>query len=106
MEDQDRRAQCGTKKFCMVLEKIYVEIYHRYISYVNHSHLFKMGMKVGDFMSAKYHYVLAFWIGMFTPTREFLQVLENRYLYSHVPCVPRVRRGFGVFLFPVTGNPS
>lgn len=55
MEDQDRSTERGTKKFCMLLEKNYVEIYYRYISYVNHSHLFKMGTKVGDFMSAKYH---------------------------------------------------
>lgn len=41
VEDQDRSTQCGTKKFCMLLEKIYVEIYYRYISYVNHSHLLK-----------------------------------------------------------------
>lgn len=44
VEDQNRSTQCGTKKFCMLLEgkkKPYVEIYYRYISYVNHSHLLK-----------------------------------------------------------------
>lgn len=55
-------------------------------------------MKVSDFMSAKYLYMLGFWIGMFTSTREFLQVLGNRYLDSRVP---RVRTDFGVFFFPV-----
>lgn len=57
-------------------------------------------MKAGDFMSAKYLYVLAFWIGMLIPTREFLQVVGSRYLDSHVPSVPRVRAGLGGF-FPV-----
>lgn len=41
VEDKDRSAQCGTKKFCMLLEKIYVEIYYGYISYINHHHLLK-----------------------------------------------------------------
>lgn len=55
-------------------------------------------MKVSDCMSAKYLYMLAFWIGMFTSTREFLQVVRSRYLDSSAP---RVRIGFGVFFFPV-----
>lgn len=56
-------------------------------------------MKVGDFMTAKCFYMLAFWIGLFIPTGEFLPVMGSRYLDSHTPDVPRVRTGFEVFFF-------
>lgn len=56
-------------------------------------------MKVDDFMTAKHFYMLAFWIGLFIPTRAFLQVVGSRYFDSHTPDVPRVRTGFKVFFF-------
>lgn len=53
----------------------------------------KVGMKVGDFMSAKCLYRLAFWIGMLILTGEFLQVVESRY-----PVLPRLRQVWGLLL--------
>lgn len=68
-------------------------------------------MKVGDFTSAKYLYMLSFWTAMFIPTTEFLQTVGSRYLDSYTPDVPRVRTGFGLFFFSVklareTSGPS
>lgn len=58
-------------------------------------------MKVGDFMSAKYLNMLLFWTKMLISTTEFLHAVGSRYLDSYTPDVPRVRKGFGIFFFPV-----
>lgn len=61
--------------------------------------LIKVGMKVGDFMSAKYPYMLPFQTAMFISTKEFLQ--GSGFLDSYTPDVPRIRKSFGIFFFPV-----
>lgn len=58
-------------------------------------------MKVGDFMSAKYFYMLPFWTAMFISTTEFLQAEGSRYLNSYTPDVAGVRKGLDIFFFPV-----
>lgn len=61
--------------------------------------LIKVGMKVGDFMSAKYLYMLLFWTTMLISTTEFLHAVESRCLDSYTPDVPRVRKGFVISSF-------
>lgn len=103
VEDQNRSTQCGTKKFCMLLEgkKTLCGNLLQIYFICKSQPLIKVRMKVGDFMSAKYFYMLPFWTAMFISTTGFLQAVGSRYLNSYTPDVARVGKGFGIFFFPV-----